>query len=89
MSQPTVIQLKYPVTIKGKGEVTELSMRRPLVRDFRKATKTGSDQEKEIKLFADLCSVAPDEIESLDMNDYLNLQKAHAAFFEEAPPVSS
>jgi hypothetical protein len=44
--------------------------------------KNSSDEEKEIRLFANLCEVTPNIIEELDESDYANLQKAYMDFFK-------
>jgi len=77
MSGEIVIELKYPL---GNG-FDKLRLRRPKVRDMLAADKAkGSDAEKEITMFANLCELAPIEIESLDMADYQALQKAYQDF---------
>ena len=43
--------------------------------------QTASDEEKEIRLFANLCEVEPKVIEELDEADYSNLQKVYLGFF--------
>ena len=74
------IQLQYPVTVDG-AVLEQITMRRPLVRDRLIAEKTpGSDVEKEIRLLANLCELAPDTIEKLDMADYVKLQECLAGF---------
>ena len=40
------------------------------------------DEEKEIRLFANLCEVQPSIIEELDESDYATLQKAYMDFFK-------
>lgn len=75
MSQ--IVTLKYPL---GNG-FDKLNLRRPKVRDMLAADKAkGTDAEKEIAMFANLCEVAPTDIESLDMADYQALQKAYQDF---------
>ena len=80
----TTIKLKHPLTVEGAG-VTELNLRRPKVRDVRAADKAGgSDAEREVRLFANLCEVTPSTIEEMDMADYLKLQKAYQDFLSPA-----
>ena len=68
------IDLDYPIQVDGV-EVRYLTMRRPKVRDQKIAdAQGGSDGEREIRLFANLCAVAPRDIEDLDMADYAQLQ---------------
>ena len=77
------IDLKYPV--ESSGEIHEkLTMRRSKVKDrlLVAKMKNASDEEKEIRLFANLCEVAPAIIEDLDESDYANLQKTYLNFFK-------
>jgi len=76
------IELKYPVESAGNN-INNLTMRRSKVKDrlIVAKMKTASDEEKEIRLFANLCEVEPKIIEDLDESDYSNLQKAYLGFF--------
>jgi hypothetical protein len=72
-----IIDLKYP-TDKGLSQIT---LRRPKVRDMIASDKSkGSDADKEVALFANLAELSPDEIASLDMADYKQLQDAYKDF---------
>jgi hypothetical protein len=74
------ITLKFPVTADGT-ELRSLRMRRPKVRDQVYAEKGGgTDAEREIRLFASLCEVAPETIEELTLSDYKQLQEAFSGF---------
>ncbi len=76
----TTIELKHAVTVDGL-EVRQLSLRRPKVRDMLTADKAGgTDAQKEIGAFANLCEVSPQVIEELDLADYRALQKAYERF---------
>jgi len=78
MSDP--IKLKHPITLEGE-EVTQLTLRRPKVRDMLGADKQGgTDAEKEIRIFANLCEVTPAVIEELDLADYQALQGVYQGF---------
>lgn len=69
------ITLEYPITIDG-AVINRIRLRRPLVRDRLIAEKaSGSEVEKEIRLLANLCEIAPDHIEKLDLKDYGKLQE--------------
>ncbi|MEW5728126.1 MAG: phage tail assembly protein, partial [Pseudomonadota bacterium] len=58
-----------------------LTMRRCKVRDRLVATRAGgTDEEKEIRLFANLCEVAPEVVEELDEVDYAKIQRAYLGF---------
>lgn len=74
------IKLKHPITLEGET-YTHLTLRRPKVRDMLGADKQGgSDAEKEIHIFANLCEVLPLVIEELDLADYQALQGVYQGF---------
>ena len=74
------IQLQYPVKVNGL-DIATLNLRRPRVRDMLAASKMkGSDAEKEIRMFCNLCEVEPEVIESLDLADYARLQQVYQSF---------
>ena len=77
------IKLNYPIESDG-ANIADLNMRRSKVKDrlIVAKMKNSSDEEKEIRLFANLCEVAPNIIEELDESDYSNLQKAYMDFFK-------
>ena len=77
------IELKYEIESGGQT-YKELSMRRSKVKDRLVVAKmkSASDEEKEIRLFANLCEVEPKIIEELDESDYATLQKAYMDFFK-------
>ncbi len=76
------IELKYPVEVAGQS-YDKLGMRRSKIKDrlLVAKMKTASDEEKEIRLFANLCEVEPKVIEELDEADYSSLQKVYLGFF--------
>jgi hypothetical protein len=81
-SAKTVIELKHPISFKGE-QITQLEMRRPKVRDNLTAAKRpGSEAEKELFVFANLCEQDPAMLEELDMVDYLQLQSIYTGFLE-------
>lgn len=85
------IKLEYPVSVDG-AEVNSLSLRRPTVRDMLAADKAaGSEAEKEIRMFSNLCEVTPSVIESLDLADYTRLQETYKDFLSlrDSMPASS
>lgn len=74
------IELAYPVTMEGVKK-TSVQMRRPKVRDMLAAEKLeGSDAEREIRIFANLCELTPDQLGEFDIADYQKLQKAYQDF---------
>ncbi|MGZ4953589.1 MAG: phage tail assembly protein [Methylobacter sp.] len=71
------IELMYPT----EGGLKQIMMRRPKVRDMLASDKAkGSNAEKEIALFSNLCELSPADIEALDMVDYSALQEAYRGF---------
>ncbi len=70
------IKLNYPIESDG-ANITDLNMRRSKVKDrlIVAKMKNSSDEEKEIRLFANLCEVAPNIIEELDESDYANYKR--------------
>lgn len=78
--EPTQIVLKTPVRVDGLT-TERLAMRGPKVRDLLAAEKAAKgDAEREIRLFACLCEVAPAVIEELALGDYAQLQEAYRSF---------
>ena len=78
----TVIPLRAPVK-EGGSTVHELRMREPAVGDTLAVEKTmrgGTDGEREVRLFANLCEVPPGVIEKLKMYDYKRVQDAYRDF---------
>lgn len=80
--QTKTVQLRYGVEADG-ARIDRLTMRPPLARDSRDAQRGGGTQaDVEIRLLANLCSVAPDAIERLHMADYRRVQGAFEGFLE-------
>lgn len=78
--EKTSIKLNHPINVDGR-QIVELQLRRPKVRDRLTVEKmNGAEAEKEIRFIANLCEVAPNDIEELDMADYVRLQDALAGF---------
>lgn len=82
------IKLTHPIEADG-GTVSALQLRRPVVRDMLAADKTaGSEAEKEVRMFANLCEVTPAVIEALDLTDYMALQETYRGFLSSGPTKS-
>ncbi len=80
----TEIQLQYPVEVDGV-RYEGLKLRRPRVRDMLAADKSNSSEsDKETRMFANLCEVAPAFIEELDLADYRNVQEVYKGFLSSA-----
>lgn len=78
------IKLQFPILFDG-AECTELTMRRSKVKDrLAVSSMKCSDEEKEIRLFANLCEVSPELIQELDEVDYTAVQKVYMGFFGSA-----
>ena len=79
------LRLLHPVSVAGETHEA-LTMRRPKVRDVKSAERSGggSNAETEIRLFANLCEVAPAVIEELDLADYERLQAEFGAMVPKA-----
>lgn len=78
--EKTIITLEYPIHVNGQ-EVRELQLRRPKVRDRLAVEKMSASQaEKEVRFIANLCEMAPNEIEELDMADYSKIQETITNF---------
>lgn len=79
---PAVVTLRHPKTVEGET-YRELTMRRALARDSRDAQRGGGTvAEIEMRLFANLCEVAPTVIEQLDLGDYQRLQEQFQDFLD-------
>lgn len=69
-----IIKLNHPFSIAGKP-VTELSVRRPKVKDLRNASRYGSTPaEQEVGLLSALTGCVPEDLDEMDAADYGKLQ---------------
>lgn len=76
------IKLKDEIKINGTA-VKSLSMRQPRVSDQLAASDSSrSAAHQEINLLANLCEVSPDDISSMTLRDYRQLQKVFESFLE-------
>ena len=75
------IKLNYPIEADGQT-YNKLSLRRSKVKDRLAVArmKNTSDEEKEIRFFANLCEVTPSVIEELDEADYKQLSETYMNF---------
>lgn len=73
------IELKYPIQLAGVP-VKVLRMRRPKVIDMLALDSAGSESQKEVRLFANLCELPTEAIQELDLADYQSMQKAYQGF---------
>jgi hypothetical protein len=76
------VTLKRPIEIGGTT-ITMLRIREPSVADqLAMDTLKGSDAEREVGLFANLCVVTPADIQKLKLADYKRLQEAFRSFID-------
>lgn len=73
-NETTKLVLQYPVTFNGV-EFTEVTIRRPKVRDQLIANKSSKEiEDKETKLLSLLTEKDEEFILELDMSDYFSIQ---------------
>jgi len=73
------IPLSRAIEINGT-KLTSLRMRQPLMSDQKAGLKaTGTEDEKEIKFMANLCDMAPADMEKLSIRDF---KKVQVTFFD-------
>lgn len=76
------IELSRALEIDG-AKVNALRMREPTVEDQLAAEAIqGTDSQREIQTFANLCSIAPADIRRLPLRDYKRVQKAFLNFLD-------
>jgi len=75
MSANTVtIKLDYPVQLADRV-LTEVTMRRPVMRDVKKHNVgPNSGLAEDMAFMADICGLVPEELEEFDTADYEKLQ---------------
>lgn len=73
MSKEVIIRLDFPVQLADK-RLTEVTMRRPIMKDMIKHVKNNMGLEEDMGLVADLCNLTISEIEMFDTCDYEKLQ---------------
>jgi hypothetical protein len=67
----------------GGTKTKTLRMREPTVKDQRAARMSSdNDAERDLNMFANLCEVAPSELETLPLRDYGRLQDAFLGFID-------
>lgn len=77
-----IVTLNSGVTIDG-AKVKTITMREPQVRDNLAADAVkGSDAQKEIAMFANLCGLAPSDFDEMTSRDYTRLQRAYVNFID-------
>ena len=75
-----IITLSRPFKTDA-GELKTLTMREPTVADSIAADEAkGSALQKEVRYFANLCQLSPDDIQRLPFKDYQRMQAAFEVF---------
>lgn len=83
----TIITLDYPITLNGVV-VNEIKMRRPKVRDMKKARRFGDDpSEQEVGLFSILTGHTAEDLDEMDAVDYGQLQETFRKMQTRSAPV--
>lgn len=76
-----VIKLYTPVQIEGGGEINSVTMREPLVRDRIMFSKDrGTEEEKEARMIASLCSISEADLFNFTGADYIQLEEEFNVF---------
>ena len=69
MANSETVELEYPFEFQGE-QITEITIRRPKMRDMKNTQKIKDDMEKSIRMIADLAEVPPKLVEELDTLDF-------------------
>ena len=79
--ESATVALLHPIEVNS-ATVSTVTMRRPIVRDLRAAQRQAgsSAAEVELMMFSNLCELAPEAIELMDLGDYRELQRAYEGF---------
>ena len=78
------ITLDFPVQLADR-KLEKVVMRRPRLSDLLAAPiRDLNDLDGEMRLYARLCNLVPDEIQELDMADYGKIQEQYLLFRGEA-----
>ena len=81
--EPVSIDLHYEYEMDGTT-VTRLTMRPPQARDLRDAQRAApAGHELEVRLFSNLCGVAPELLLDLHIRDYFAVQEVYRGFTGE------
>lgn len=74
------VQLDYPVQLADRV-LTEITIRRMKVGDLIENPIAGAqDMKGELRLLSRLCGMVPEELEAIDIADYVKLQEILLSF---------
>lgn len=79
MPKTETYTLEYPFDFKGE-EFTELTIRRPKMRDLRKFEGIKDSMKKAFTMLSDLAEIAPGAVEEMDPEDFNAASKLIAGF---------
>jgi hypothetical protein len=88
MSAETVVDLTYPIQIRG-GSVSRLTLRRPRVKDLRLLDGAAGEVERTATLIGALCALDRSEVDLIDAQDFALLGSAVADFLPGAPATGA
>jgi len=76
LAKELTVTFDYAVSIKG-SEVTELTIRKPKIKDMRNMDKySGDEMDKEIWMLSNLTRASISDLENLDKDQYELIQEA-------------
>ena len=75
----TKIVLQHPIKVDGV-EVSELSLRRPKVRDLQKIESVSGEISKVVALASALADLSPEQVAEIDAADFVKISEAVAGF---------
>lgn len=79
------IKLQYPYKTAAGKEINMLEMRRPIVKDLRKAKKQANSKDEidfELTLLSSICNMVPEDFENMDQMDYMSVSNAYLSMVE-------
>lgn len=77
------VTLQFPVNVDGE-DITELRIRRPKMRDIKRAQKHKDDIERSMSLISDLAEISPKAVEELDAADFTAASKIVGEFMAQS-----
>jgi hypothetical protein len=87
------IKLQFPFKVveqQGTRELTEITLRRPTVRDLKNmAVRQGSEAEREVAMVAALASLVPEALDAMDAQDYAACQAYLGDCLRPAPMAAN
>jgi hypothetical protein len=88
MTDTTRVKLVRPFKVEERL-ITEVTIRRPKVRDLRameKAREPGSTElDQSIAMTATLCDLPPDAMDEMDAADFASISEVLGGFLPKAP----